>query len=300
MHGGGWTILIVIFTMLPTFSGCEDSKMTADLILVGGKISTVDAARPLAEALAVRDGRIFAVGTDADIRSLADEHTEIIEAAGRRVLPGLIESHAHFLSLGQAQMRLDLMGTESAEAIAAMVRKRASELTPGRWIRGRGWDQNDWPVKRFPTHEILDEAAPDHPVYLTRVDGHAAWVNEKALELAGLTADTRDPEGGRLIRDDADRPTGVLIDNAMELVNRLLPPLDRDQLRAALIAAQRRCFACGITSFHDMGAGRGPHRFDERPLRGGGVDPSPQCAPRRGGRGVAHALLRSGADVGRP
>jgi predicted amidohydrolase YtcJ len=228
----------------------------ADLVFTNGRILTMDDAVPIAEALAVTGDRISFVGDAAEILKMAGDATRVIDLGGRTVVPGLIESHAHLYGIGHAKMMLDLVGTESEEQIAAMVKARAAETAPGRWIQGRGWDQNDWERKRFPSFRSLTEAAPENPVCLTRVDGHAVWANRAAMDLAGLTAKTPDPAGGRIVRDEAGNPTGVLVDAACGLVESKIPPPSREEKKRAYILAIEECNAYGFTSFHDAGAGR--------------------------------------------
>jgi predicted amidohydrolase YtcJ len=196
------------------------------------------------------------VGKSAEIELFIGPETRVIDLEGKRVVPGLIESHAHLLGMGLAMMRLDLVGTESEAQIAEMVRARAAQSEPGQWIQGRGWDQNDWPVKRFPNFESITAAAPENPVCLTRIDGHAVWVNKRAMELAGLTKETTDPAGGRIERTDDGAPTGVLVDTASGIVESLIAAPSREEKKQALIAAIQACHENGLTGFHDAGAGR--------------------------------------------
>lgn len=232
------------------------SPETATLVLRHGKIVTMNPAQPQAQAIAIVGDRIAAIGSDEDVQTLVAPSTRVIDLGGKLVVPGFIESHGHLLGIGQAKVVLDLVGTTSEEQIAQMVKSRAAQVPPGQWIVGRGWDQNDWPEKRFPTFRSITAAAPDHPVYLTRIDGHAGWANQKAMELAGLGKDTPDPAGGRLIRDEHGRPTGVFIDRAQELITSKIPPPSRTQQKQALMLAIQECLAWGVTSFHDAGASR--------------------------------------------
>lgn len=232
----------------------ERSVAAADLVVVNATIHTLDPDRPRAEALAVRDGRIVALGATRAILEAYDPE-ETIDAAGRAVIPGLIDAHGHVMGLGKALRTLDLVGTGSAGEIAERVRRAAAERDPGAWIVGRGWDQNDWEETGFPTHQILDRAAPENPVWLTRVDGHAGWANKRAMELAGVDASTPDPEGGRIVRGEDGRPTGVFVDNAETLVAGAIPEADAEELAARLDAAQRHMTSVGLTGVHDMGAG---------------------------------------------
>jgi predicted amidohydrolase YtcJ len=226
----------------------------ADLIFHNAKIYTSDDARPRAEAIAIRGDRIAAVGSSADILKLKGSATKVVDARGAAILPGLHDAHGHFTGLGASLQVLRLRGTASWEQIVGMVRRRAASARPGEWIQGRSWDQNDWPVKEFPSHEMLTNAAPSNPVYLTRVDGHAAMVNKAALDAAGVTKDTKDPEGGRIIRDAQGNPTGVLVDQAMRLVSRNIPSVSQAQLEEQILLADAEARKLGLTMVHDAGA----------------------------------------------
>lgn len=227
----------------------------ADLVVTNARIYTSDVNRPVAEALAVRAGRIVFVGSTRGALALAGARTERLDLAGKTVIAGMVDAHAHLLGLGQALRTVDLVGTRSYDEVIARVAARAKTARPGEWIRGRGWDQNDWSDTRFPTHQALSRAVPNNPVYVTRVDGHAALVNARALELAQVTAATPDPSGGRFIRDSANHPTGVLIDNAQGVVSRVIPPASRAELREQTLAAVAEANRWGLTGIHDAGVG---------------------------------------------
>lgn len=227
----------------------------ADLVLRGGRFYTVATPDVVEGSLAVRDGRIVFLGEDRDADAWVDADTEVIDLAGRAVTPGLIDAHSHLAGLGFALAQVDLVGTESYEEVIDRVATAAESAVPGAWVRGRGWDQNDWATKTFPTHQPLSEAVADHPVWLTRVDGHAALLNARALELAGITAQTPDPPGGRILRDEEGRPTGVLVDTAMDLASDAIPPPGGDATVAAIERAARECVALGLTTVTDMGVG---------------------------------------------
>ena len=230
-------------------------QQPADLVVLNAKIYTSDVNRPVAEGLAVRGGRIAFVGSARGALALAGPRTERLDLAGRSVIPGMVDAHAHLLGLGQALRTVDLVGTRSYEEVVARVAERANTAGPGEWIRGRGWDQNDWADTRFPTHAALSRAVPNNPVYLTRVDGHAALVNAKALALAQVTAATADPTGGRFIRDSSGAPTGVLIDAAQGIVGRVIPAPSRAELREQTLAAIAEANRWGLTGIHDAGVG---------------------------------------------
>ena len=228
-------------------------------LLYNGRILVDASAAPatrFAGAALVQDGRFLAVGTLAAIEQVARDRQlgpTRVDLHGGFAIPALTDAHGHVEGLGIALQRLRLEGTTSAEQIAAMVAERAKRAPAGEWIQGRGWDQNDWVVKRFPTREVLDPVAGDHPVWLRRVDGHAAWANSRALELAGVTKATADPPGGRIERTSDGAPTGVLVDNAMALVESKLPVPTREQRKRSISLALQRCAELGLTAVHDAG-----------------------------------------------
>lgn len=243
-------ILALFFTLL----FLEMPDRTADTLYFNANVYAMDAAGTRAEAIAVKGERILGIGTTEELQKRFTVK-ESVDLEGKTILPGFIDAHAHLLSLGFSRMTLDLVGTSSEVQVAAMVQEQVNRSSPGQWIRGRGWDQNLWPSKRFPTYEVLDRVSGDHPVYLERIDGHAAWVNVRAMELAGITDKTEDPPGGKIIRDARGNPTGVFIDAAMGLVTRSMPPASEKELEQALTIAMKECLQYGITSVHDMGAG---------------------------------------------
>ncbi|MGH7718814.1 MAG: amidohydrolase, partial [Gemmatimonadaceae bacterium] len=211
---------------------------------------------PVAEALAVRGDRIVLVGSAQQALEMRGDSTRVVDYAGRTIVPGMTDAHAHLAGLGAALSTVTLVGTTSYNDVIARVTARARDVPAGTWITGRGWDQNDWSDKRFPTHDALSRAVPDHPVYLTRVDGHAALVNARAMQAAALGASARDPEGGRIERGRNGAPTGVLVDRAMQLVSQKIPPPSAEQLREAVLAAVREANRWGLTGIHDAGVPR--------------------------------------------
>jgi predicted amidohydrolase YtcJ len=227
----------------------QEAPAGPDLVVVG-RIFTADPKAPWAEALASSAGRIVYVGDRAGLPEAAAGALRIDVPEGV-VLPGLVDAHAHLLGLGLARGSLDLAGTRDLDELVERVRARERELPAGRWLQGRGWDQNGWPDPRFPHRRSLDEAVPGRPVYLVRVDGHAAFVNAAALRASGIGRDTPDPSGGKILRDESGEPTGVLIDNAMALVRVPAPSLE--ERKAALYEAMRLAAEAGLTGVHDMG-----------------------------------------------
>lgn len=232
------------------------SPVESSMILVNGVIHTLNDRQPVAQAVAVKNGLIAGVGSSEEITSAFTSST-VVDLGGRTVVPGLIDAHAHIENLGAYLMNIDLFGTRSVEGVQGLIDQRAKAVPPGVWVRGRGWDQNLWPVKDFPHHSVLDAVAKDVPVFLMRVDGHAAWINGKALELAGITRDTPDPPGGRILRDADGNPTGVFIDNAVDLVTAALPPPSAAERTEAVKRAVNECLKVGLTEVHDMGADLG-------------------------------------------
>lgn len=230
------------------------AQMPADLVLVNGKIYTVDTTRPTASALAVRGGRILFVGSDGEARSRANASTTVIDLGGKTVVPGIIDAHAHLLGLGDMLRRVNLAGSTSYDEVIARVKAFSKDVKPGEWILGRGWDQNRWPSREFPTHDALSRAFPNNPVVLERVDGHAVLANAKAMELARVSAATVDPEGGRLIRLSGGAPSGVFVDNASALIEKAIPASTKDQTRKAILAAIAEANRWGLTGVHDAGA----------------------------------------------
>jgi predicted amidohydrolase YtcJ len=239
-----------------TSSSATAQSATAELIVHNARIYTVDRMRPLARAMAVRGGRIVFVGAERGAMALRGSGTRVVDLQGKTVIPGMVDAHAHLAGLGTSLRIVNLVGTRSVDDVIARVAARAKEVPRGSWILGRGWDQNDWRDTRFPTHEALSRALPDNPVYLTRVDGHAAFVNEAALRAARIGADTPDPDGGRILRGTTGAATGVLVDRAQVIVNRVIPPPSRQEQRASILAAVREANRWGLTGIHDAGVAR--------------------------------------------
>ena len=236
--------------------GADEVPMeTADTVLLHGRIHTLDPAVPDGAAVAILGDRILRVGSDAEIQAHVGPRTRKIDLHGRSVLPGLIDAHLHLAGFGRRMEELDLGDTTSAEEIAARVAEAASRAPAGSWILGRGWDQNRWATKEFPTTALLDPAAGEHPVALRRVDGHALWVNQAALDAAGVSRVISDPAGGRLLRDHGGKPTGILIDNAMELVEKKIPAPTPETKERWIRRASERLLSMGITSVQDAGVG---------------------------------------------
>ncbi len=228
------------------------TKSTPELIFVNADIHTMDGARPRAQAVAIDDGVIVAVGTDAEIKRLAIGSTRVIDLAGKTLTPGLIDAHCHLYGLGVDLENISVRGLASEQAAVTKL-ATASKASKGEWVLGRGWDQNRWPAQQWPTKASLDVAFGDRPVLVRRIDGHASWVNSKALALANITKATPDPTGGKILRDDQGEPTGVLIDNAGELVDAVIPVASAAVRERRIRQAAKLAIEAGITGVHDMG-----------------------------------------------
>jgi predicted amidohydrolase YtcJ len=239
----------------------------ADLVLRNGKIVTVDPNRPEAQAIAISGYTIAAVGGDEEIARYVGPNTQVIDLNGRLAIPGFIEGHGHYMGLGESKMELDLTKARNFDDIVAMVADAVKKAKPGDWIQGRGWHQEKWnrvprpSVEGVPLHAVLDRVSPSNPVLLTHASGHAAFVNGKALELAGITRATKDPAGGKIVRDGRGEPTGLLDDAAQGLVGRVLAQW-RSRMAPADVEARNReivrlagedALSKGITSFQDAG-----------------------------------------------
>lgn len=238
-------ILLLISIVLLNCS----NKQQADLIVINANMYTVDDGFSKAEAVAVKDGKFIAVGSSTDLQSQY-EAQETIDAETQTILPGLIDAHCHFYGLGQNQQVVDLVGTTSFDEVLERLQAFQNEKKTN-FLRGRGWDQNDWEVKEFPTKDELDELFPDLPVAIERVDGHAYLVNQKALDLAGITINTK-VAGGEVVKKNG-KLTGVLIDRPMGLVDSIIPEASRNTKVQALLDAQKICFEHGLTTASDAG-----------------------------------------------
>ncbi len=256
--------------MVASLFACGGGPDAADLVLTNGTVITVDEAIPDAEAVAVRGDRIVAVGTSAEIDAFVGSDTEVVDLDGRVAIPGFIEGHGHYVRLGQAQMILDLTATTGWDEIVEAVEGAVASAEPGAWIEGHGWHQEKWSapatgpgtVDGVPVHTSLSEVSPDNPVLLAHSSGHAAYANARAMELAGIDRNTRDPAGGTIVRDGAGEATGLLRENAdalvFEVMNASRATRSEDERwsefdRQVQLAAQE-ALSNGVTTFHDAGS----------------------------------------------
>ena len=240
----------------------------ADLVLMNGKIATMNPAAPTAQFLAVRNDRIVAVGINADAQRWVGRGTKIIDLKGQLAIPGFIEGHGHFVGIGEFRQGLDLREARTWDDIVAQVARAVKQAKPGEWIVGRGWHQSKWDkapepnVEGFPLHTSLDQVSPDNPVLLTHASGHAVFVNAKAMEAAKITRDTANPSGGEILKDVQGNPTGLLRETAQALANnarsawldKRSPAEKAADLRKSIDLAAKECISKGITSFEDAGS----------------------------------------------
>ncbi len=261
-------IVGILFVLVGFLANAGIQKQPADLVLLNGKIVTVAETKPLAQALAVDKDRILAVGTDLEIKPYINSKTRVIDLKGKLVVPGFIESHGHFMSLGYARMRLDLSRVRNWDEIVAMVQQSAQKAKAGQWILGRGWHQEKWDkvpepnVAGLPLHHTLSKVSPKNPVLLTHASGHSCIANARAMELAGITAKTPDPPGGEIVRDPRGNPIGVFRETAQGLLSGKLDEAEAARTPAEIEAVNRRaielatqeCLFKGVTTFHDAGA----------------------------------------------
>lgn len=251
----GIITLAALFVMPTLSSNAQGNSLAPDLLIVNGSVHTMDSNRPTAEAVAILGNRIVALGSSADIRSVAGPNTRIIDAHGNTVIPGFNDAHVHFLEGGFSLASVDLRDAKSPEEMARRLDEFAKKTPKGRWILGGQWDHEKWPGAPLPTRQMIDAATPDNPVFVNRLDGHMALANSLALKLARVTRETKDPAGGLVVRDAAGEPTGVLKDAAESLVEKAIPPKSFEEKRIAAQAATDHAAQLGVTSVTDMSAG---------------------------------------------
>jgi len=247
-----WASALVVLAACGGAQGGGAGTGVADLVLIGGDVITMDEARPHASAIAVRDGRITAVGDDEAVRAWIGPRTRVVELDGRTVTPGWVDGHCHLYGLGGALETVALKGIADERHLLEVVAAAAKGRAAGEWVIGRGWDQNLW-GGAFPTRTELDAAVGDRPVSLRRVDGHALWASSAAIGLAGVTRETKDPAGGKILRDARGEPTGVFVDNAMDLIESKIPAVTPAVRERQIRAAAAYAVARGITAVHEMG-----------------------------------------------
>lgn len=255
---------LILFVVLISCSG----KKPADLVITGGTIYTLDDAQPIVEAVVVNADTIVFAGTAKAAEEWVGDNTNVIDLAGKTMIPGFIEGHGHFMGVGFNELDLDLSGVKSFDEIVERVRIAASKAKPGEWILGRGWHQDKWDskpadmVKGYPSHAQLSAVSPDNPVFLSHASGHMSLANAKAMEIAGVNQLSKENlnkfggEGGEIIRDANGNPTGLFNENAEDVIARFIPANDAERMGKAFDLATQTCLKNGITGFHDAGVGR--------------------------------------------
>lgn len=250
----------LILPLILLLIGCETEK--ADMIIHNGTIYTMNDLMPTTESVAIRNGKIIALGKYRDLDDLITPRTKIINLNGAMMTPGLIEGHGHFYGLGLAKMQLDLSTAESYAELVSMVSDAIDRSTPGEWILGRGWHQSKWSdnadsfIKGFQTHDSLSKISPNNPVWLKHASGHAGFANQKAMDIAGVSSETEFGFGGEIIKDLSGNPTGVFNERAQGLISKHVDTnLGKDSDLRAIELAVKTCLENGITSFHDAGTG---------------------------------------------
>ena len=260
-----FTILILLSLI---FSSCSNNQETAELILLNGNVITVDKTNSIVQAVAIYADTIMAVGSNDDMKKFTSQHTKIVDLKNKTVIPGFIDSHAHLIGTGKAQINLNLKNARNWDEVVYLVATAATKVRRGDWIIGRGWHQEKWNpapldnVNGYPLHKKLSEATPDHPVLLSHASGHALFANAKAMSLANITTETPDPRGGKIIRDENGEPIGVFMEEAERLIsnvyNRFIESKSikeqKEDKKTAIRLAMEECLEKGITTLHDAGA----------------------------------------------
>ena len=297
--------------LLPATQADESrQKKPADLAIVNANVLLCDTAMTRAAAVAVLDGRIVAIGARADIEPFLGKTTQVIDATGMTVTPGLIDSHLHFIGLGQSLQMLDLSQADSWEKIEAQVVEASMRLPKGTWIEGRGWHQSKWNspptgnVDGYPNHKAMSLAVPDHPVVLTHASGHASFANEAAMRLAGVDRNTADPKGGELLKDTDGNPIGVFRENAQSMIRRAQSRTterltEEQQMSATLTQIQlagRECLKNGITGVHDAGSSFATARLLKRFAESGQLPVRMAVMIREGRESLASQMAASRCD----
>jgi hypothetical protein len=277
--------------------GCQSQRRPADIVLTNGVIHTVDEKNPSAQAIAIVGDRIAFVGSNNAAQNWIGAATRVIDLKGKTVVPGFIDSHYHFQGVGKRAFDLNLDGCQSIAAFLSRIENWALGKQMGEWITGRGWMEEDWPEKKFPTRNELDRIVPDLPIYLNRADGHMAVVNSKALEIAGITETTPNPPGGEILKDARGKPNGLLVDKAMSLVNKHIPSSTAEMQEKFALKANAVALAYGLTTIHDAGSSWETVNLWKR-LYGEGKMQIRIYEFVRGPGADVDSLLQNGAEIG--
>jgi predicted amidohydrolase YtcJ len=249
--------IMLLGSMMALFSGFflmggTAECRTADLVMFNGRVFTVEKGMPWAQAVAIRDGRFIAVGGDADIKELIGQATEVVDLRGQLVLPGFNDAHLHFANGGLYLLGIDLHPARDEKEFTYILKEYIKKLPKGEWVTGGNWDHENWPSKKHPGKGLIDAISPDNPVLVSRLDGHMALANSLALKMAGITRETPDPQGGEIVKDrKTGEPSGILRDNACDLVTAVIPPISRARREQAIRTAMRHAQELGVTSIQD-------------------------------------------------
>jgi len=266
-----FTVLALLFALsLCASVNIAAQTSHAELVVTNANIRTMDAKRTIARSIAVLNGKIIAIGSDADTKPLVGAKTRVIDAGGKLVLPGFNDAHVHFMETGQQLSSVDLRDAKTPEEFVQRIRAFAAKLPKGRWILGGKWDHENWKPNNLPTAALIDAATPDNPVFIDRLDGHMSLANSLAMKLAGVGKETKEVDGGLIVRDSAGNPTGVFKDAAMSYIYRVVPDSSWDEKMEYARAATEHAASLGITSVTDVSAGTDVGVYQEL-LRQGGL-----------------------------
>src|SRR5213082_3759300 len=278
-------------------SGITAGAETAERIFINGNIYTVNDKQPFAQAIAVKGDRIIFVGANADAEKSRGDKTRIVDLAGKTVTPGFTDSHCHIFGIGEREVTLNLEGTNTREDFLAKVKERVAQTERNKWITGRGWIETFWKPPQFPTRADLDKIAPDNPVFLTRADGHAAVGNSAALKTAAVTRETANPFGGEILKDPRiGEPTGMLLDNAMDLVAKNIPPSTEAEREEALLLGVDREVKLGWCEIQNAGSELSDQEIIRRAYTAGKIKLRMVNAAYGPGE-AANELLKKGATL---
>jgi len=245
------SVLLIVLVPLAGSNRLSRPSSAADLLLLNAHVVTMDQTRPAAQAIAIQGDRIAWAGASDEAQRLFPASGRTIDLHGATVLPGIIDAHTHLIELGKSLLRLNLKDVASEKEAVERVKQKIASTAPNEWILGWGWDEGRW-ASHYPTNQSLSDVSPNNPVYLVGLHGFAAWANKKALQLARITKDTKDPGNGKILRDErTGEPTGVLLNRGQELVEKHIPPMTLDQVKKAIELAARECIRNGLTSVHE-------------------------------------------------
>ncbi len=261
-------LLSLLFATLFAVTNVNAQTFHADMVVTNANIHTIDPKHPTARSIAVLGGKIIAIGSDADTRSLIGPATKVIDAKGRLIVPGFNDSHVHFMETGAQLSSVDLRSARSPEEFVRRIKEFAAKLPKGRWILGGQWDHENWTPNNLPTAALIDAATPDNPVFVNRLDGHMALANSLAMKLARVDKSVKDVTGGEIVRDASGNPTGIFKDAASSYIERAIPAATFEQELENAQAASHHAASLGVTSVQDMSAGRSIGAYQELIRRG--------------------------------